>query len=138
MGRLALVLAVALVLVGPASGKGGQPFDRGSAHVGEVIAIGGGLYATGRVDVWLLPLAQAKRWWPSYNGYGPTYGPRPHLAAAVRLGVVPRWSTTRVRVPPVSAGRYVLAYWSPADRARWTSARPDLLPVKGNVLLVRS
>jgi hypothetical protein len=132
-----LVAVAALALAAPASGKGVQPFDRGSAHVGEQIAIGGGLYATGSAEAWLLPLAQAKRWWPNYNGYAPTYGPRPHLAAAVRLGTVPHFSTIHVRVPRVVPGRYVLAYWSPADDARWTSARPDLLPVKGNVLLVR-
>jgi len=87
------------------------------------------LYATAQTDAWLPPLAQAARRWPSYNGYGPTYGRRPHLAAAVRLGIVPSSSLLRVRVPHVAPGRYVLAYWMPSTGARWTSARPDLLPV---------
>jgi hypothetical protein len=137
MRKAALPAIAALVLAASAAGKGSAPFDRATAHPGDVIAIGGGLYATGRVDAWLLPLAQARRWWPSYNGYGPTYGPRPHLRAALALGSIPDWSTIRVRVPRVAPGRYVLAYWLPSTGARWTSARPDLLPVAGNVLRVR-
>jgi hypothetical protein len=138
MARVALALSVlSLALVAGAEAKGRVPFDRPSARPGERISIGGGLYASGRVQVWLLPLANAKRWWPSYNGYGPTYGPLPHLAAAVPLGCIGADATRSVRVPNVAAGRYVLAYWSAATSARWTSARADLLPVAGNVLRVR-
>jgi hypothetical protein len=131
------VIVLALLTAVPAAAKGRAPFDRTSARVGQPIRVGGGLYATARVEAWLLPLPQAVRWWPSYNGYGPTYGPRPLLRSAVPLGIVPRDGTLRVRVPHVAPGRYVLAYWMRSTGARWTSARADLLPVEGNVLVVR-
>ena len=138
MRRLGLLLLLlALLAACPAAAKNGSPFNRASARPGDALVIGPGLFASARVDTWLLPLAQAKRWWPSYNAYAPTYGPRPHLRAAVWLGSIPRYGTISVRVPNVAAGRYVLAYWIPSTQARWTSARADNLPVPGNVLRVR-
>src|SRR3954451_19114269 len=137
MRRIGLVLLLALLLTGSAAAKGRPPFNRAAAEPGDALLSGAALFASGRVDTWLLPLAQARRWWPSYNGYAPTYGPRPHLRAAVWLGSIPRFATISVRVPNVAAGRYVLAYWIPSTQARWTSARPDNLPVPGNVLRVR-
>lgn len=133
-----LVFAVmALAIAASATAKGQQPFDRAWARPGDMISIGGGLFSVGRTEAWLLPIGEAKRWWPSYNGYGPTYGSLPHVRDAVNLGWIPQWQTIRVRVPRVAPGKYVLAYWLPATQARWTSARVDLLPVRGNVLVVR-
>jgi hypothetical protein len=148
MGRRAVAAAiVALVAAVPALAKGGAPFDRHAVHVSDTISVGvteaGAAWPVRAVpvDVYLVPLAASSRWWSVYNTTGPTYGARPRLAAAVYLGRVwhlgrqtPR---LRARVPRVAPGRYVLAYWVGAIRARWTSALPNFRVGTNSVLLVR-
>jgi hypothetical protein len=145
--RLILGIVVTLVAAAPALAKGGRPFDRASARPGYAVSvsvsdiIGENWPVHTAVDVYLVPLAASPRWWTIYNSYGPTYGPRPHLATAVRLGriqhvkrVTPR---LLVRVPKVAPGRYVLAYFVAATRSRWTSALPNYQIGPNVVLRVR-
>lgn len=137
MRRLALVVLASLLFAVPAAAKYGPPFDRASARAGATIRINEGLFSVARTDAWLLPLGEAKAWWPDYGAVQPTYGPVLRLRAMRRLGTIPHWATLDVRVPDVPPGRYVLAYRVPSTGARWTSARPDYVPnLPGNVLRV--
>jgi hypothetical protein len=145
--RLLLWTTVALVTAAPALAKGGSPFDRASARRGDAVSlgvsdiIGENWPVDTAVDVYLVPLAASPRWWTIYNSYGPTYGPRPHLATAVRLGsmlhVKGVTQHLRVRVPDVAPGRYVLGYFVAATRSRWTSALPNYQIGPNVVLRVR-
>jgi hypothetical protein len=146
--RLLLGIAIALVTAAPAFAKGGSPFDRGSARPGDTVSIsvndiiGERWPARTAVEVYLLPLAASPRWWTTYNSYGPTYGPRPHLRSAVHLGSIWHrvlWVTPRIRVqvPNVPPGKYVLGYWSAPTQARWTSALPNYQIGSNAVLRVR-
>jgi hypothetical protein len=144
---LLLWTAVVLITAAPALAKGGSPFDRASARPGDAVSlgvsdiIGENWPVHAAVDVYLVPLAASPRWWTIYNAYGPTYGPRPHLAASVRLGSIVRLDGVtqhlRVRVPHVAPGRYVLGYFVAATRSRWTSALPNYQVGSNAVLRVR-
>jgi hypothetical protein len=135
MVRLTSVAGLAaLLLCAPAVGKGGSAFDRRVAHPGDAVSLGvtswGSDWADGTtVDIYLVPLASASRWWPAYDTILPTYGSRPRLSSARHLGRLKRsgWGDTRLEahIPEVRPGRYVLGYWNGAAHARWASARPD-------------
>jgi hypothetical protein len=129
--RLAALIAVlALATAQSAVAKGGLSFNRTSAHVGDLLTL-----TTTWIDrpsgtvVYLLPLAQAPRWWPTYQALAPAYGPPPHLAAAIRLGRIQPYGTHGgrlvFRVPRVAPGRYVLAFWCVPCGTHWTSALPN-------------
>jgi hypothetical protein len=146
--RLGLGVLLALVAASPALAKGGSAFDRPSAHPGESVSVGVSAIIGERwpartaVEVYLLPLTASPRWWTTYNSYGPTYGPRPRLAGAVRLGRIWHRVTSeaprlRIHVPKVAPGRYVLGYWVAAIQARWTSALPNYQIGSNAVIRVR-
>jgi hypothetical protein len=129
--RLAALIAVlALATAQSAVAKGGLSFNRTSAHVGDLLTL-----TTTWIDrpsgtvVYLLPLAQAPRWWPTYQALAPAYGPPPHLAAAISLGRIQPYGTHGgrlvFRVPRVAPGRYVLAFWCVPCGTHWTSALPN-------------
>jgi hypothetical protein len=131
MGRVAAAVAILALATAPsAAAKGGLSFSRHSAHVGDTLTL-----TTSWIDrpsgivVYFLPLAQAPRWWPTYQALAPAYGPPPHLAAAIRLGRIQPYGDHGgrlvFRVPRVAPGRYVLAFWCVPCDTHWTSALPN-------------
>jgi hypothetical protein len=129
--RVVVVLAVLALATAPsAAAKGGLSFDRHTAHVGDTLTLESSwvVNPTGIV-VYFLPLAQAPRWWPTYQALAPAYGPPPQLSAAVRLGRIERYGVhggrLQFRVPRVAPGRYVLAFWCEPCGTHWTSALPN-------------
>jgi hypothetical protein len=131
MTRLvALIAVVALATAPGAAAKDGLSFSRHSAHVGDQLTLSSSwmTHRTG-VVVYLLPLAQAPRWWPTYQALAPAYGPPPHLASAVRLGAIQPYGShggrLTFRVPRVAPGRYVLGFWCKPCNTHWTSALPN-------------
>jgi len=127
---VALVALVALATAQGAAAKDGLSFSRHSAHVGDQLTLSSSwmTHTTG-VVVYLLPLAQSPRWWPTYQALTPAYGPPPHLAAAIRLGRIQPYGDHGgrlvFRVPRVATGRYVLAFWCVPCNTHWTSALPN-------------
>ena len=125
-----MLAVLALATAPSAVAKGSLSFDRHTAHVGDTLTLHSSWVdnPTGIV-VYLLPLAQSPRWWPSYQALAPAYGPPPHLAAAIRLGRIQRYGThggrLRFRIPHVAPARYVLAFWCQPCGTHWTSALPN-------------
>lgn len=141
--RLVVASVLALTVTSSAAAKGEPRFDRTTARVGDTLTL------TSRyvgdpvgVVVYLLPLADAPRWWPTYQALAPAHGTPPHLRSAVRLGRISRWGehggTIRFRVPHVVAGRYVLGYWCVPCRTHWTSALPNFQTDRFGVLRIRA
>ena len=131
MFRVAIAfLGVALAVPCAASAKGGLLFDRTTAQVGDPLVLSSPWEAhpTGTV-VYLLPLADSPRFWPTYQALWPASGPPPRVASAVRLGRTKRFGENGTmlafRVPRVKPGRYVLGFWCIPCDTHWTSALPN-------------
>jgi hypothetical protein len=127
---VALAAVLALATAPSAAAKGALSFDRHTAHVGDKLTLSSSwIDRPSGIVVYFLPLAQAPRWWPTYQALAPAYGPPPHLAAAIRLGRIHPYGDHGgrlvFRVPRVAPGRYVLAFWCVPCGTHWTSALPN-------------
>ena len=139
---VALAAGVALCFAPLADAKDGLLFDRSTARVGGRITLTTPwMTHPGGVIVYLMPLADSPKWWPTYQALAPAAGRPPALKSAVRLGRVERWRSTGGRlqfvVPRVASGRYVLGFWCQPCGTHWTSALPNFQPSRYGILRVR-
>jgi hypothetical protein len=141
--RALVVTVLALLVVPSASAKGEPLFPVASAHVGDSIVLSTA-FASPRthVRVYLMPLAASPRFWPTYQAFGPAYGPPPKVRAARFVGELRPIGvygvTLTFRVPKVAPGRYVLGYWCVPCGTHWTSALPNYQPTPRGILRVRA
>jgi hypothetical protein len=132
MARVAAALAIiVLATAQSAAAKGGFSFPRHSAHVGDRLVLSSPWldHPTSGTIVYFMPLAQAARWWHTYQALTPALGPPPRLASAIRLGPAQpdgdHGARLVFRVPRVAPGRYVLGFWCKPCGTHWTSALPN-------------